>query len=176
MSINPTYSSCVSALRTSLNYLESSVSTLDQGVSDFPRITKLLKTVRHYELLPQHTIHQAESSLQEEIGPFIAILLDKAEKNLERQGRKIETLKARKELNAGRLGGGGDRAQRQRQKEVGIKKRGERLDEEQALRVKVLRQRKEALKYSVERLEMEVREKERELRGRLERGGVGGYE
>lgn len=37
-----------------------------------------------------------------------------------------------------------------------------------ALRATMVRQRKEALKYSVERLELEVLQKERELRMRLE--------
>lgn len=37
-----------------------------------------------------------------------------------------------------------------------------------ALRANMVRQRKEALKYSVERLELEVLQKERELRMRLE--------
>lgn len=50
---------------------------------------------------------------------------------------------------------------------------GKRLNGEAALRAKVVRQRKEALKYSVERLEMEVAQKERELRMRLEQQGGG---
>ncbi|KAK3988429.1 DASH complex subunit Spc19 [Cladorrhinum sp. PSN332] len=181
MAYNPTYADCVSNLRTSLSFLESSVQTLDQGVQDFPRITNLLKTVRHYELIPQPTLAAAEASLRDEIGPFIALLLDRAEKNLERQARRIETLKARAELNAGRLNSSNNnsnndhvrpnRQQEKKKKVVVVDKGigGKRLDGEQALRVKVLRQRREALKYSVERLEMEVRERERELRGRLER-------
>jgi hypothetical protein len=40
------YADCVSSLRSSLNFLESSVETLDGGVSDFPRLIKALKTVR----------------------------------------------------------------------------------------------------------------------------------
>lgn len=40
------YADCVSSLRTSLKYLESSVETLDQGVADFPRLSNVLKTVR----------------------------------------------------------------------------------------------------------------------------------
>lgn len=40
------YSDCVSSLRTSLKFLESSVETLDNGVSDFPRLVNVLKTVR----------------------------------------------------------------------------------------------------------------------------------
>ncbi|KAM6520768.1 DASH complex subunit spc19 [Fusarium solani] len=63
-----TYSDCVSSLRTSLKFLESSVETLDNGVSDFPRLVNVLKTVR-----------------------------------IERQERRIETLKARAELQQGRL-------------------------------------------------------------------------
>ncbi|KAK4169770.1 DASH complex subunit spc19 [Cladorrhinum sp. PSN259] len=172
MASNSSYGDCVSCLRTSLSFLESSVQTLDQGVQDFPRITNLLKTVRHYELLPQPTLQAAEASLRDEIGPFITLLLDRAEKNIERQGRKIETLKARAELNAGRMSDNRDQQHQQQQKKnknAGVVQKGNRLDGEQALRVKVLRQRREALKYSVERLEMEVRGKERELRGRLER-------
>lgn len=46
---------------------------------------------------------------------------------------------------------------------------GRRLDGDAALRAKMVRQRKEALKYGVERLELEVAQKERELRVRLER-------
>lgn len=45
---------------------------------------------------------------------------------------------------------------------------GRPLDGGAALRAKVVRQRKEALKYGVERLELEVLQKERELRMRLE--------
>lgn len=40
------YADCVASLRTSLNYLESSVQTLDDGVSDFPRLVNVLKSVR----------------------------------------------------------------------------------------------------------------------------------
>jgi DASH complex subunit SPC19 len=47
-------------------------------------------------------------------------------------------------------------------------KAGRPLAASAALRAKVVRQRKEALKYSVERLELEVLQKERELRMRLE--------
>ncbi|AEO64848.1 uncharacterized protein THITE_120187 [Thermothielavioides terrestris NRRL 8126] len=163
---SPTYGDCVASLRTSLSFLESSVATLGAGVQDFPRLSSVLKTVRHYELIPQPTLAAAEASLRDEIGPFVALLLDRADRHLERQARRIETLKARAELNAGRLShyppsssGGGGRAG---------SGSGKPLDGGAALRAKVVRQRKEALKYSVERLELEVQQKERELRLRLE--------
>ncbi|KAL2157850.1 hypothetical protein VTH06DRAFT_4903 [Thermothelomyces fergusii] len=47
-STNPalSYSDCVSSLRTSLSFLESSVDILGAGVQDFPRLSSVLKTVR----------------------------------------------------------------------------------------------------------------------------------
>lgn len=41
-----TYTDCVASLRTSLNFLESSVDTLGNGVSDFPRLSNILKSIR----------------------------------------------------------------------------------------------------------------------------------
>jgi DASH complex subunit SPC19 len=48
----PTYADCVASLRTSLKFLESSVETLDSGVSDFPRLVTVLKSVRVSLLSP----------------------------------------------------------------------------------------------------------------------------
>ncbi|KAK4451127.1 DASH complex subunit Spc19 [Podospora aff. communis PSN243] len=128
---------------------------------------------QHYELIPQPTLAAAEASLRDEIGPFVALLLDRADKHLERQARRIETLKAKTELNAGRLShfqGDVDNSSRAREKaSAKTKGKGRALDGEAALRAKVVRQRKEALRYGVERLELEVLQKERELRLRLEK-------
>jgi DASH complex subunit SPC19 len=140
---------------------------------------------QHYELIPQPTLAAAEASLRDEIGPFIALLLDRADKHLERQARRIETLKARAELNAGRLshytgsddgsddvnrpgGGGGTHGVSGKGKTPAGRSRtgnkGRPLDGSAALRAQRVRQKKDALKYSVERLELAVLQKERELR------------
>jgi DASH complex subunit SPC19 len=139
--------------------------------------------VQHYELIPQPTLAAAEASLRDEIVPFVALLLDRADKHLERQARRIETLKARAELNAGRLShypapgeednreyrdGAAANNMKGKGGNVGSGGRGKPLDGGAALRAKVVRQRKEALRYGVERLELEVLQKERELRMRLE--------
>lgn len=130
---------------------------------------------QHYELLPQPTLATAEASLRSEIGPFATHLLDRADRQVERQARKIETLKARSDLNAGRLsrgpspgpGPGPDAAPK---KKPAVRSQNSRktLDGGAGLRARAVRQRKEALKYSVERLELEVVQKERELRVRLQ--------
>ncbi|KAK8061916.1 hypothetical protein PG994_008282 [Apiospora phragmitis] len=177
-----TYGDCVSALRGSLSHLEGSVSTLGTGVADFPRLVSVLKTVRHYELIPQPTLAAAEASLRDEIGPAIAILLDRADSHIDRVERRIESLKARAELQQGRLassgeygyeddenfgeyGGGGSRKNKKR---GATKISTAQLGEEARLRARVVRQKKEALKYSVERLELQVLQKEWELRKQIE--------
>lgn len=40
------YGDCVRSLQNSLLHLEGSVSTLGAGVSDYPRLVNVLKTVR----------------------------------------------------------------------------------------------------------------------------------
>ncbi|KAI6350222.1 hypothetical protein MCOR25_010587 [Pyricularia grisea] len=171
-----TYGDCVSSLRTSLSFLESSVQTLDSGVADFPRLCNVLKSVRHYELIPATTLSAAEASLRSEIGPFVTLLLDRADGHLDRQARRIETLKARAELQAGRLSSSSSRPAGEDEAAARRKASGSRagsaagrrkLQGGAALRAKMVTQRKEALQYAVDRLEMEVAQKEKELRLRL---------
>ncbi|KAI1464567.1 DASH complex subunit Spc19 [Daldinia caldariorum] len=174
-----TYGDCVAALRTSLSFLESSVSTLGTGIADYPRLVNVLKSVRHYELIPQPALVAAEASLRDEIGPAIATLLDRADAHIERAERRIDALRARSELQQGRMhsstnttstttttssartaannkknirGGTGAGAARRRTETEG----------------KIKARQREALQYSVERLELEVLQKERELRKRLD--------
>ncbi|KAI3318872.1 DASH complex subunit Spc19 [Xylariaceae sp. AK1471] len=169
------YGDCVTALRTSLSFLESSVNTLGDGVSDFPRLMNVLKTARHYELIPQTTLHTAESSLRSELAPAIQTLLDRADAHIDRVERRIESLKARTELQQGRLDNSspttstsryGNNNNSRSKENVGASAR--QLDGSAKLRARVLKQRREALQYSVERLELEVLQKERELRKRLD--------
>ncbi|KAK1987699.1 DASH complex subunit Spc19 [Colletotrichum cereale] len=174
-----TYADCVASLRSSLNFLESSVATLDAGVSDLPRLASVLRPTRHFELIPQPTLAAAEASLRDEIGPQIALLLDRAEAQIARRERRIETLQARCELLQGRLaqpegddGDDGYGGARKKGKGKGLGRGAgtkRPLGGESALRARAVRQRREGLEYSVERLELEVLTKERELRKRLDK-------
>ncbi|KAL7910182.1 Spc19 domain-containing protein [Trichoderma velutinum] len=159
-----TYADCVDSLRNSLKFLEASVETIDRGVSDFPRLVNVLKTVRHYELIPQPTLAAAEASLRDEIGPYIAFLLSRADAQVERQERRIETLKARAELQQGRLTRP-DEPARSASKPASTKSR--QLRGEDKLRARIVRQRKEALRYGIERLELESGQKTARLLDRF---------
>lgn len=57
------YANCVSSLRSSLEFLESSVATLDSGVSDFPRLATALKAVR----VRHHTLSSVSTEVFERI-------------------------------------------------------------------------------------------------------------
>jgi len=167
------YDDCVSSLRQSLTFLNNSVDTLGQGISDFPRLTTVLKSVRHYELIPQPSLAAAEASLRDEIGPAIATLLERVDNENARIERRVEGLKARADLQAGRLrqeerAAGGDAGHYGGGGKKNSRATNARLDADAKLRARVVRQRKEALKYSVERLELEVLQKERELKKRLD--------
>ncbi|KAI1198261.1 putative mitotic spindle biogenesis protein Spc19 [Nemania serpens] len=165
------YGDCVAALRTSLSFLESSVTTLESGVSDFPRLMSVLKTARHYELIPQTTLQTAEASLRAELAPAITTLLDRADAHIARVDRRVESLKARAELQQGRLDDApsSSSSSRSRNNNNNNNSAGTAtLDPAARLRARVMKQRREALQYSVERLELEVLQKERELRKRLD--------
>ncbi|KAL9948672.1 hypothetical protein D7B24_000630 [Verticillium nonalfalfae] len=175
MAAPSTYADCVSSLTHSLTFLTSSVATLRASTADLPRLSTALRTTRHYELIPHPSLAAAEASLRDEIGPHIAHLLDRAETQVDRAERRVETLKARSELLAGRMaaddrggGGGGSNSTGGSIRARTPGARGKGLAGERALKARAVRTRKEGLKYSVERLELQVSQKERELRKRLE--------
>lgn len=165
-----TLSPAVSSLASSLTLLQSSIAILDTGVADFPRLTKVLSTQKHFELLPEHQLREAQQSLVDEIAPAISQLLNTAENYVNQLARKEESLKARSELLKGRL----EVSQARTGSSVGAGSFGQErdmdggdgkpMDPAKALEVKQLQQKKERLVYAIQRLELESKQKERELR------------
>ncbi|EEP80693.1 conserved hypothetical protein [Uncinocarpus reesii 1704] len=157
-------SSSVSSLQSSLQLLESSIDVLDSGVHDFPRLCKVLQSTRHFELLPEPTLHEAQKAILDEITPSIAHLLNLAENHIDKLARREESLKAKCELQEGRLSRdsrpssrSGDLANRT----IGASSTGSSA---RAAELRKLVQKKERLKYAVERLELQSRQRERQLR------------
>jgi len=157
----------VTSLRSSLSLLESSISILDEGVSDFPRLCKVLQTQQHFELLPEPTLREAQQSLIDEIAPAISQLISTAENYINQLGRKEESLRARSELLEGRLNtnarnssfGGGAQPLRNAKTTQSAG-----LSDARVLEMKRMQQKKERLQYAIERLELQSKQRERELR------------
>jgi DASH complex subunit SPC19 len=160
--MSSTLSACVTSLQSSINLLSSSVSILDSGVSDFPRLAKVLQTTRHFELLPESQLHDAQRSLLDVITPELESLLAKAEKEIERMARREQALIAKYELQQGRLGAASDG--REAEDEEGDEGDDDVVDEREKLKLKQMRQKKERLSYAVERLTLQAQQRERQLR------------
>ena len=163
-----TIGAAVSSLRSSLSLLESSISILDEGVSDFPRLCKVLQTQRHFELVPEPTLRETQQSLVDEIAPAISQLVSTAENYVDQLARKEESLKARSELLEGRLQYGRKpsvSSEAQNVRNASTNQAGSApLSDSRALEMKRLQQKKERLQYTIDRLELQSKQKERELR------------
>ncbi|KAE9372712.1 DASH complex, subunit Spc19 [Stipitochalara longipes BDJ] len=165
-------SASVTSLRSSLSLLDSSISILDSGISDFPRLKTVLSSTRHFELTPSSTLASAQASLASELAPAITTLLQRSEQYIAKLERKQNNLVARSELLEGRLEGGegkGGGVRRQRSLERLVRRAGTpnslgREQEERALRLKSLKQKKERLGYAVERLTLQSQQRQRQLR------------
>ncbi|KAL4785917.1 DASH complex subunit Spc19 [Aspergillus varians] len=157
--------SSVASLQSSLQLVDSSISILDSGVSDFPRMTKVLQTTRHFELLPEPTIREAQQSLLDEITPSIAHLLSLASNHVEKLSRREQGLRAKCELQEGRMNSSESRQNSMRgQKSIPRAGGGQGSSAAKAAELRRLVQKKERLRYAVERLELQSTQRERQLR------------
>lgn len=163
--------SCVSSLQSTNQLLASSISILDSGVNDFPRLSKVLQTTRHFELLPESSLQAAQRSLLDSLTPEINSLLSRCESHLDRLERREQALIARCELLEGRLSSSGGDGRRSRSASLsGGKARasgaadGGEGAEREMLKLKQMRAKKERLQYAVERLELQAKQRQRQLR------------
>ncbi|KAJ5693057.1 hypothetical protein N7462_002480 [Penicillium macrosclerotiorum] len=167
--------SSVSSLKSSLQLLDNSIATLDSGVNDFPRLCKVLQTTRHFELLPEPTLREAQQSLLDEITPSIAHLLSLASNHVEKLARREQSLKAKCDLQEGRLASNSENrsSSTRSQGQSGAAARGRFAGSSsgsssgaasRAVELRRLMQKKERLKYAVDRLELQSTQRERQLR------------
>ncbi|KAK5111901.1 hypothetical protein LTR62_004633 [Meristemomyces frigidus] len=165
MDPNVALNGCVSSLRTSMSLLDSSISILDSGVSDYPRLTRVLQTTRHFELISSHDLTTAQSTLLSEIRPEIDGLLGRVEAYLERLKRREGALIAKAELQEGRLSrsSGGEQRGNRTPGKVGADGAGSLSKLEEA-KLGQLRLKKERLSYAVSRLELQAGQRQRQLR------------
>ncbi|KAI4104325.1 MAG: hypothetical protein L6R37_003322 [Teloschistes peruensis] len=156
---------CVSSLRSSNHLLSNSISILDSGVNDFPRLAKVLQTTKHFELLPSSALSAAQTRLLSSLTPEFNNLLARVETHLDRLERREQNLIARCELLEGRLSMSGEDAEAFGKRASGRKSIAAEGDgSREALRLKQLRAKKERLGYAVERLGLQAQQKERQLR------------
>ncbi|KAH0008583.1 DASH complex, subunit Spc19, partial [Aureobasidium melanogenum] len=163
MSTTNTLESCVSSLRSSMQLLDSSISILDSGTSDFPRLAKVLQATRHFELVSEPELQNAQSSLLSEIQPEVESLLDRVAAYLDKLQRREESLIAKCELQEGRLSSRHPQQQYHPRPSANPSSHAAANPLEE-LKMQQLRQKKDRLSYAVGRLELQANQRERQLR------------
>ncbi|EKG11740.1 DASH complex subunit Spc19 [Macrophomina phaseolina MS6] len=159
---------CVSSLRSSMQLLDSSISILDTGVNDFPRMSKVLQTTRHFELISEPDLRNAQRSLLSEIRPEVENLLNRVSNYLDKLERREQSLIAKCELNEGRLSQYNNEPSASRSRSAS--RAGSRVPGSgglaplEELKMKQLRQKKERLSFAVDRLTLQAQQRERQLR------------
>lgn len=148
-----------------MQLLDSSINILDDGVSDLPRLEKVLQTTRHFELISESDLQTAQAGLLSEIRPEIDNLLKRVENYVDKLERREQALIAKCDLNDGRLGrdsngGSGSRPASRSTQRNG----GKAISAQQELRFKALKAKKDRLSYAVETLELQAKQRERQLR------------
>lgn len=121
---------------------------------------------QHFELISESDLQTAQSALLSEIRPEVDNLLKRVENYLDKLERREQSLIAKCDLNDGRLGrdstgGAGARPSSSAAQKSAA---GKAMSAQQELRFKQLKQRKDRLSYAVETLELQAKQRERQLR------------
>jgi len=122
--------------------------------------------VQHFELISESDLQTAQSALLSEIRPEVDNLLKRVENYLDKLERREQSLIAKCDLNDGRLGrdSSGATGSRPNSRTTQRGTTGKAMSAQQELRYKQLRQKKDRLSYAVETLEMQAKQRERQLR------------
>ncbi|KAK9458284.1 DASH complex subunit Spc19 [Dipodascopsis uninucleata] len=148
---------CVSSLTVSVNLLESSISSLNSGVNDLPRMKKVLVADRVFEVVPESEVRSMKTTVVEEIEPQIIELLKKGEAAISKLERRHKNLVAKAELQEVRL------QRRQPDRSVTKKTIGNGGEEVDLRQWRSLQQKKERLEYTLSRLNLTIDQKQRQV-------------
>lgn len=124
---------------------------------------------QHFELISEPDLQAAQSALLSEIRPEVENLLQRVNNYLDKLERREQALIAKCDLNDGRLGRDipGESAfapkSRSTQGKAGAEG-GKTMSALQEMKYKQLKAKKQRLSYAVETLELQAKQRERQLR------------
>ncbi|KAJ9119425.1 hypothetical protein QFC24_005658 [Naganishia onofrii] len=87
--------SCVAATESSVDTIDRCITNLQPGVSDLPRLTKVLANEHLYLLLPDPLLQEYKTELADSLVPQINTLVERAEEVIERDEKKMKSLEER---------------------------------------------------------------------------------
>lgn len=123
-------------------------------------------SIKHFELISETDLQTAQSALLSEIRPEVDNLLKRVEHYLDKLERREQSLIAKCDLNDGRLGrdSTGGSGSRPASRTGTGRSNARAVNAQQELKYKQLKARKDRLSYAVETLELQAKQRERQLR------------
>lgn len=120
---------------------------------------------QHFELVSEPSLHQAQQTLLSSLEPELDTLLARVEAHLEKLARREQSLRAKAELQEGRLSNASrPSAGRKNSGSASAGAGAGSLSSLEELKLTQLRQKKERMSYAVGRLELQASQRERQLR------------
>ncbi|KAI5452961.1 hypothetical protein NCC49_006495 [Naganishia albida] len=86
---------CVDATNASVDTVNACIKNLEPGVSDLPRLTKVLANEHLYLLLPDPLLQEYKTELADSLVPQINTLVERAEEVIQRDEKKMKSLEER---------------------------------------------------------------------------------
>lgn len=146
---------CIGLLQESVGLLESSNDILHKTTADIPRIRNILLTKRVFGLVPETDLVDAKQSFREETSPKLEHILAKIEANTTKLQKRKTSLQNRYNLQQVRLQAG--RSSKDSLSFL-VSKYGD--NDSKVMKLKLLRNKKERLKYSLSRIHLQRNKKE----------------
>lgn len=150
MANSPLYTSS-KILESSLALLDSSIKSLDKATVHVPRLKKILHTQKVFGLVPEVDLESAKRNFETETHPQISYLVDKIEKEVTRLKRKKAGLVSKLELQSVRL----QSAENNPRDSFTRARVSKSVDLHKLARLKLLQNKKERLKYSLSRMNLQ---------------------
>lgn len=139
---------CSRILHSSVQLLDSSLDSLDAATRDIPRLQKVLATQKVFGLVAERDLDSAKRQVHTDTHPQIEHIVERIEGEVTRLRRRRLALQSQLELQKVRLQTAKDR--RARDSVDGLQ--GAKL-----ARLKLLQNKKDRLKYSLSRLNLQSR-------------------
>lgn len=153
MKKSPLYTS-VHILDSSVELLNSSIRSLEYATRDVKRIKTVLNTQKVFGVVPELDLESAKRQVQSETNTQVSTLMGKLEKELERLRRKKAGLENKFKLQQVRL----ETAEKNGRESFTTTLRGgihKSAEESKISRLRLLQNKKERLKYSLSRMNLQ---------------------
>lgn len=84
---------CLESLDHTTNVLAHTNGILSDSVSDVPRLTTVLQSRRHFDVVTESQVLEAKKQLEDEVRPHLKELLKRGEEEVERETANARRLK-----------------------------------------------------------------------------------